>query len=77
MGDGPGTLSEAPTSGLPPELEGTEPTDEQLEPARANFAVLRVTLTEIDWLYLAHTGHVRAQFSRGDDSEWQGRWVSP
>ena len=77
MGDGPGTLSEAPTSGLPPELEGTEPTDEQLEPARANFAVLRVTLTEIDWLYLAHTGHVRAQFSRGGESEWQGRWVSP
>lgn len=76
LGDGPGALSDAPTSGLPPEMEGTEPTDAQLEPARENFAVMRVTLTELDWLYLAHTGHVRAQFTRESD-DWQGRWVSP
>ena len=76
MGDGPGAASDTPTSGLPPELEGVEPSDEQLVPARANFAVLRVTLTECDWLYLAHTGHVRAQFSRDGDG-WEGRWVSP
>ncbi|KWV93398.1 flavin-binding protein [Erythrobacter sp. YT30] len=77
MGDGPGVVSSAPTSGLPVELEGVEPTDFQLEPARDNFAVLLVTLTEIDWLYLAHTGHVRAQFSRIESGEWAGRWVSP
>lgn len=77
LGDGPGVVSDAPYSGLPPELEGVEPTDFQLEPARKNFAVLLVTLSEIDWLYLSHTGHVRAQFSRGQGGEWQGRWVSP
>lgn len=77
MGDGPGAVSPVPTSGLPDELEGVEPTDEQLVPARDNFAVLRITLKELDWLYLAHTGHVRAQFSRGEGGEWQGRWVSP
>ena len=77
MGDGPGAPSDAPTSGLPAEMEGVEPTDEQLVPARDNFAVLRVTLTDCDWLYLAHTGHVRAQFSRGDEGVWKGRWVSP
>ena len=77
MGDGPGTASDAPTSGLPAELEGVEPSDEQLIPARDNFAVLRITLQELDWLYLAHTGHVRAQFSRGEGGEWPGRWVSP
>lgn len=81
MGDGPGALSEAPTSGLPPELEGVEPTDEQLVPARDNFAVLLITLTELDWLYLAHTGHVRARFAKpapGDNAgEWQGGWVAP
>lgn len=77
MGDGPGVESDAPYSGLPPELEGVEPTDFQIEPARENFAVLLVTLHEIDWLYLAHTGHMRAQFTRGDDDAWQGRWVSP
>jgi 3-hydroxyisobutyrate dehydrogenase len=76
LGDGPGTPSDAPTSGLPEALEGTEPSDEQLEPAREHFAVLRITLDELDWLYLAHTGHVRAQFVRRQES-WEGRWVSP
>lgn len=82
MGAGPGALSDEPTSGLPAELEGREPSDEQLVPARANFAALMIELLELDWLYLAHTGHVRAQFTRGDDGdwnggEWDGRWVSP
>ena len=78
LGDGPGSLSEVPTSGLPPEFEGIEPDDAQLIPARANFAVLLIDVAEVDWLYLAHTGHVRAQFTRaGEGAEWTGRWVSP
>ncbi|MEL6486150.1 MAG: pyridoxamine 5'-phosphate oxidase family protein [Pseudomonadota bacterium] len=77
MGEGPGTASDIPTSGLPPELEGVEPSDEQLAPARANFAVLLITLRELDWLYLAHTGHVRARFDAGPDGHWPGRWVTP
>lgn len=77
MGEGPGVPSDAPTSGLPAELEGTEPDAQQLAPARANFAVLLVQMAELDWLYLAHTGHVRAQFLRDEAGEWQGRWVSP
>ncbi len=78
LGEGPGALSDVPTSGLPPEFEGAEPDDAQLVPARENFALLRVTLASLDWLYLAHTGHVRAQFVRGDGAAaWEGRWVSP
>ncbi len=78
LGEGPGATSDVPTSGLPPEFEGTEPDDAQLVPARENFALLRISLTSMDWLYLAHTGHVRAQFMRGDGaSAWEGRWVSP
>jgi len=77
LGDGPGALSDEPTSGLPAEFEGHEPTDEQLVPARENFAILMVDLLELDWLYLAHTGHVRAQFTRGENGDWEGRWVSP
>jgi pyridoxamine 5'-phosphate oxidase len=77
MGDGPGAASDTPTSGLPAELEGVEPTDEQLVPARNNFAVLLITLTELDWLYLAHTGHVRAQFTKDESGDWQGGWVAP
>lgn len=77
LGEGPGALSDAPTSGLPPEFEGAEPDDAQLIPARENFALLQITLTALDWLYLAHTGHVRAQFERAASGEWKGRWVSP
>ncbi|MGY6552568.1 MAG: pyridoxamine 5'-phosphate oxidase family protein [Erythrobacter sp.] len=76
LGAGPGMVADGPTSGLPPEFEGVEPDDEQLIPARDNFAVLLVELLEIDWLYLAHTGHVRAQFTRDNDA-WSGRWISP
>ena len=77
LGEGPGSVSDGPTSGLPPQFEGVEPSDEQLEPAWDNFAVLLVTLREIDWLYLAHTGHQRAQFTRNETGEWAGRWVTP
>jgi len=77
MGDGPGAASDVPTTGLPTELEGVEPTDEQLIPARDNFAVLLVTLRELDWLYLAHTGHIRARFETDAHEQWQGRWVAP
>ena len=78
LGEGPGAGSDVPTSGLPQEFEGVEPNDGQLVPARENFALLRITVTAFDWLYLAHTGHVRAQFLRSDDGQdWTGRWVSP
>ncbi len=80
LGEGPGAGSDAPTSGLPPEFEGVEPDEAQLLPAQENFALLKITLTALDWLYLAHTGHVRAQFTRteaGGAVRWDGRWVSP
>lgn len=76
LGEGPGAASDVPTSGLPPAFEGVEPDEAQLVPARENFALLRITLTALDWLYLAHTGHVRAQFTRVGKG-WDGRWVSP
>ncbi|MBI1403695.1 MAG: flavin-binding protein [Porphyrobacter sp.] len=77
LGDAPGAASDGPTSGLPPEFEGVEPDDEQLLPARENFAVLLITVNAVDWLYLAHTGHLRAQFTRASDGAWEGRWVAP
>ena len=77
LGHGPGTGSEMPTSGLPPEFEGAEPDDAQLAPARDNFALLRINLTAFDWLYLAHTGYVRAQFAREPSGNWAGLWVTP
>lgn len=72
----PGSPADAPTSGLPAEVEGIRPSEEQLLPARENFALLLVEVTEFDWLHLAHDGHRRAQFRR-DGAGWQGCWVVP
>lgn len=77
LGDGPGALSDAPTSGLPDWAEGIQPTDEQVMPARENFAVLLIELASLDWFHLMHDGHIRAQFTRREGGDWQGRWVVP
>ncbi len=79
LGEGPGAVSDHPTSGLPAEFEGVKPTDEQLAPARQHFAVLLVELEEVDWFNLAHDGHKRAiiDLASGDQSGAKGRWVSP
>lgn len=73
---GPGTPAEAPTSGLPAQLEGAKPSDAQLEPARSNFAILMVRVEIVDFLYLAHQGHRRARFERTAD-RWTGQWLVP
>tara|TARA_B100001179_G_scaffold232121_1_gene223948 strand:- start:1450 stop:2019 length:570 start_codon:yes stop_codon:yes gene_type:complete len=74
LGEGPGAACGQPSSGLPGAFEGVEPTDAQLAPARPNFAVLLVDIRELDWFYLAHDGHRRAQF---DLVTGDARWVTP
>jgi pyridoxamine 5'-phosphate oxidase len=73
---GPGTIVDAPTSGLPERYETTIPTLEETEAGRANFAILLITLNRLEWLYLAHDGHRRAAFER-DGDVWQGHWLVP
>ncbi|MBX7483024.1 pyridoxamine 5'-phosphate oxidase family protein [Qipengyuania qiaonensis] len=72
LGEGPGTDSTTPTSGLPREFEGVEPDDDQVVPARANFALLLIEVDVADWFSLAHTGHRRALLTRDE-----GQWITP
>jgi pyridoxamine 5'-phosphate oxidase len=72
----PGTPLSAPASGLPEWIEGQQPTEAQVTPARPNFAIILMQVTGIDWLHLANSGHRRAQFAR-NDREWHGQWVVP
>jgi pyridoxamine 5'-phosphate oxidase len=74
----PGTETDGPTSGLPEWIEGVQPVDEQLRPARNNFAAMMICYNEIDFLYLANAGHRRAQW-RWDETtaDWSGRWLVP
>ena len=72
LGEGPGSVADGPSSGLPERFEGVEPEEEELVPARENFAILLVDIAEIDWFCLAHTGHRRALITRSG-----GRWITP
>ena len=72
LGAPPGELREEPSSGLPDWVEGKRPSEEELTPARPNFAILRVQVESADWYYLSNDGHVRAVFE-GD----KGRWLTP
>jgi general stress protein 26 len=73
----PGDASVAGTSGLPDWAEGINPSDEQLVPARENFAVLLIEVESFDWLYLANTGHRRAVFTVQENSVFKGHWAVP
>jgi pyridoxamine 5'-phosphate oxidase len=72
----PGSMTDKPISGLPASLEARVPERSETEAGRANFAVLMVTLDTLEWLYLAHDGHVRARFAC-EDGVWKGKWLIP
>lgn len=74
----PGSSVDAPTSGLDPDVEGRKPEGFEVAPARENFAILCADIEQIEWLYLAHTGHRRALFSwNGADKQWFSQWLVP
>ena len=73
---GPGSVTDKPISGLPASLESRVPERSETEAGRMNFAVLTVTLDTLEWLYLAHDGHVRARFAHQPDG-WSGQWLIP
>jgi hypothetical protein len=65
----PGTPLESPHNAVIPEVE-------DIEIGRETFAVLRLHVTRMEWLYLAAKGHRRAEF------DWRGgalraRWLVP
>lgn len=72
----PGSESAYPTSGLPQRIEGKMPTEADIADARQNFAIIVIQLDEIEWLYLANSGHRRAKWNC-DNDQWSGRWLVP
>lgn len=74
----PGSASDTPTSGLPEWAKGIVPTEDQIAPARANFAVMLVQVREFDWLYLSNDGHRRARATvQGARDEIEMQWLIP
>jgi pyridoxamine 5'-phosphate oxidase len=74
LDNGPGTKSPTPTSGLKPELDNFEFTNEQSEEGYKNFTVIQCKIKNIEWLYLAAKGHRRAKFELDNDKEY---WLVP
>ncbi|MEO0632382.1 MAG: pyridoxamine 5'-phosphate oxidase family protein [Planctomycetota bacterium] len=72
----PGSATDHVSPNLPEALRDREPTHEESEAGRPNFAVLRCTLHTLDYLELHHAGHARARFTRKGDG-WEGTWVEP
>lgn len=73
----PGSISACGTSGLPAEVEGRQPSEASLAPARANFAVIIAHVNGIDWLHLANSGHRRMRFDRDAAGQWRSQWLVP
>lgn len=75
--EAPGTFQPLPTSGLPPGLDTRQPTRDQSEQGKINFAVIITAVHSIDWLFLGSEGHRRAKFVFKEDTLSEASWVIP
>ena len=65
------------TSGLDAPLEGRDPSAEESEAGRLNFAVAVCRVSQIDWLFLTPYGHRRANFAWSGEGRLQTSWLVP
>ena len=72
----PGDTLEQPRANLPDELVGKLPTIEQTLPGREHFAVVTTRIMQLDFLYLAHSGNLRAEFTADEGGTFEGRWIA-
>ena len=59
----PSSLTSLAEDGIPDHLIGIDPTKQESEEGYKNFSVLENLIQEIDWLYLASSGHRRLNIS--------------
>ena len=76
----PGQESEKPSSGFPEEFSLDAPSLEETKDGFKNFGQIRVSINEIEWLFLASQGHRRALFEvkkNGSKFSIEGKWLIP
>ncbi len=73
----PSSLQPEPTSGLPDSLDTREPTQQESEKGRDNFAVIAIHVHHLDYLHLAKGGHRRAMFRYEVGELKEASWVVP
>ena len=72
--NGPGTVSEKPTSGLDSKFDNFDFTKKESEAGYKNFCVIKCKIKSIEWLYLAAKGHRRAKFNLENNKD---TWLVP
>lgn len=77
VGESPSKVSDKPTSGLPEDLIDRNPTPEESELGRTNFAVISSTVEEIDCLEMNVRGHRRSFFKWNENGELETKWLTP
>ena len=76
----PGMESEKPNSGFPEKFAFEAPSEEQTKDGLKNFGQIRVSIHEIEWLFLASQGHRRALFEvvkSNSNFLIEGKWLIP
>ncbi len=73
----PSQKSDVPTSGLPEHFLKTNPTMEESEVGRKNFAVVCTHVKWLEWLWLNSSGHKRAAFNYLPDYSFEATWLIP
>lgn len=73
----PGAQQLKPSSGLPEGLDSREPTQEESERGKSNFAVIITHIEQIDWLFLNNNGHRRASFTYQTGKLISLSWITP
>jgi len=72
----PSSVSSLPEDGINESLKGKEPTLEESEKGYKNFTVVQNKIQQIDWLYLAASGHRRLKIIL-TDSMPSFHWIIP
>ncbi len=77
IGEAPTQISKNPTHGMPKEIVKHNPTKEESEVGRENFAVIFSTISSIDCLELDVHGHRRSLFVWNEDGKLENKWLTP
>ncbi len=75
VSNGPGTVSDEPTSGLNGKFNNFDFTKEESEEGYKNFSVIKCKIKSIEWLYLAAKGHRRALINLNNSKKFT--WLIP
>ena len=72
----PSSVTTLPEDGIPAHLKGIDPNIDESEQGYKNFTVIENTIKEIDWLFLASSGHRRLRISLENSIPFY-KWMIP